>query len=304
MQHDERVRDEAVAWAVRTGDPGFADWEAFTAWLERSPDHARAYDRVATAVAEAAERLPVAPKAANDDSARAGMSRRWFGGAVAASLVALMVLVVWQAGGSQVVETRPGETRLIALEDGGRIDLEGGTRIELDRDDPRFARLEYGRALFTIEHDEADPFRLEAGEATLLDAGTVFDVALDETVLSVAVAEGAVVFNPRRQAVELAPGDMLRNKRGSADYDVLRIAPDQVGEWREGRLTFHSASMAEVAADLTRATGIEFSAAPGGNAQISGSILVAPVRENPRAAGEMLGLAVRPRGESWVLDVR
>src|SRR5690606_20932685 len=117
-----------------------------------------------------------------------GISRRWFGGAIAASLAAVLIFVLWP-GGPQVLETRPGETRMIALEDGSRIDLAGGPRIELDSDDPRFARLDYGRALFTIEHDDANPFRLEAGDATLLDAGTVFDVSLDETILSVAVAE-------------------------------------------------------------------------------------------------------------------
>src|SRR5690606_10376421 len=218
MQRDDRLLDEAAAWAVRTGDSGFTDWDAFTAWLERSPDHAAAYDRVAAAVAEAAEGLP--PSLANDDREQpARISRRWFGGAIAASLAALVVLGVWRGDGTYVEQTAPGETRMIALDDGSRIDLAGGSVIELDRDDPRFARLEHGRALFTIRHDEANPFVLEAGEDRLVDAGTVFDVSLDDGNFAVSVGEGAVIFNPERQSVRLEPGDTLRRVRGSEDYE-------------------------------------------------------------------------------------
>ena len=44
MQADDRLREEAVAWAVRVGDSAFADWDEFTLWLEKSPDHAVATD--------------------------------------------------------------------------------------------------------------------------------------------------------------------------------------------------------------------------------------------------------------------
>ncbi|WP_305098023.1 FecR family protein [Croceibacterium aestuarii] len=304
MQRDERIRDEAAAWAVRAGDPGFADWDAFEHWLGRSPEHAAAYDRVAAAAAEAAEELRAArPASANDDDVPqpARVSRRWFDGALAAALVAVLAFAVWPGGSTYYEETAPGEIRMIALGGGDRIDLAGGTRIELDRDDPRFVRLESGRALFTIRHDEAHPFRVVAGDDALLDVGTVFDVALDEANVRVAVAEGAVVFNPARQAVHLAPGEVLRSARGSDAYRTSTIAPAQVGEWREGRLSFDNASLAEAASDLARATGVAFRAAPGSTVRISGSIVIAQVREDPRAAGALLGVPVRREGDDWVL---
>lgn len=303
MQHDDAIRDEAAAWAVRTGDPAFADWDGFEAWLARSPENARAYDTVVAAVDEAADGLRAArPVAANDDAPPPGLvTRRWFGGAIAASLVAVLAIFAWPGSGTYHEETAPGEMRTIALEDGGRIDLAGATRIELDRDDPRFARLESGRALFTITHDEARPFRVVAGEATLLDVGTVFDVALDNGAMSVAVAEGAVVFNPERQAVHLAPGERLSSTRGTDDFAKTRVALDQVGEWRQGRLTFDGASLGEAAQQLEQLTGVRFRAAPGASAQVSGSILLDPVREDPRAAGALLGIPVAKRGDDWVL---
>lgn len=304
MQRDDRLADEAVAWAVRTGDAGFSDWDAFTAWLEQSPDHANAYERVTAAVAEAVEGLPPPTFApANDDPAvPARVSRRWFGGAIAASLAAIVVFGVWRGDGTYLEQTAPGETRMIALGDGSRIELAGASAIELDRDDQRFARLEHGRALFTVRHDEANPFRVEAGEDTLVDLGTVFDVSLDDESLAVSVGEGEVMFNPGKQAVRLAPGDALRSARGSDAYERSTVAASQVGEWTEGRLTFNGASLGEVAAELSRATGATFQAAPRSAARLSGSILVDPVRNDPRSAGPLLGVTVRRDGESWVID--
>ncbi len=33
MALDDRILDQAAAWAARTGDPSFEDWDGFTAWL-------------------------------------------------------------------------------------------------------------------------------------------------------------------------------------------------------------------------------------------------------------------------------
>ena len=305
MPHDDTIREQAVAWAVRTGDPAFEDWDGFTAWLEQDAAHAAAYDAVSAAVAEAAEDEAERPVVANDEEpARPLHTRRWFGGALAGCLATLAVLGVWQFGSdSETFVTAPGETRLIALEDGGTIELAGDSRLVLDDENARFARLEAGQALFTIAHDEANPFVVEAGEDTLVDLGTIFDVRTGNGLLTVAVSEGAVAFNPKRQDVLLRPGDVLNSAVGSAEYTVKQLPLAQVGEWRSGRLTFQQSTLAEVATDLSRATGIAFAAAPeSANRRVSGSLLVAPVNEDPRALGPLLGVTLRPEGERWVIE--
>ena len=35
MALDETIREQAVAWAVQTGDPAFEGWDEFTRWLEQ-----------------------------------------------------------------------------------------------------------------------------------------------------------------------------------------------------------------------------------------------------------------------------
>ena len=114
MQHDEPIREQAAQWAVRTGDPGFADWDAFTDWLEQDPAHAEAYDRVAAAVADAADAERDIMLPANDEVPVARpLVRRWVPAAMAAVLLIVVTFGLWWGqGGVQTYETAPGETRL------------------------------------------------------------------------------------------------------------------------------------------------------------------------------------------------
>lgn len=300
---NESVREQAIVWAVRTGDPAFDDWDGFTQWLEQDPAHAAAYDAAVLAVTEAAEALPPARQADNDDELPqvAVTRRRWFGAALAACLALAVGLGAWQLrGGDYTVGTAPGETRMIALDDGGEIMLAGDSSIALDRRNPRVASLLRGQALFTIRHDEEAPFRLTVGEDEVIDVGTVFDVKRAPAGTTVAVSEGAVVFNPGRENVRLVPGQILTRTDDGTGYQVGSIPLAQVGEWREGRVTFQDATLVEVADDLSRATGVPFAArAASTHQRVSGSLLVEPVRRDPRTLAPLLGVTVRYSDEVW-----
>ncbi|RYE74400.1 MAG: iron dicitrate transport regulator FecR, partial [Oxalobacteraceae bacterium] len=263
MALDDHILEQATAWAVRTGDPAFEEWDDFTLWLEGDPAHGDAYALVTARVADAVEALPLATPeplyvAHNDDEPSGFTRRRWLGGAVAAVLTLTVGIGLWQQGGGPYeVETAPGETQVIKLADGGSITLGGGTRVSLDRqENPTFATLEDGQALFTIRHDDDTPFRVAVGENELVDIGTVFDVSLSQGLTSVAVSEGAVMFNPQSQNVRIDPGYRLSSERGSGSYSLSAVPLDQVGEWTQGRLTFQEATLGRVAADLSRATGV------------------------------------------------
>jgi transmembrane sensor len=307
MALDEVIREQAVAWAVRTGEPAFEDWDAFTAWLEEDPAHARAYDEVLAAVADAAEALPPLPPAQNDDEPSfPTRRRRWLGGAIAASVAVVVALGVWQARpATYAIETAPGEVRVVELDGGDRIALAGASRIVLDRRNPRTASLEQGQALFTLDHDPDAPFTLSVGEDTLVDVGTIFDVRHTPEGMALAVSEGAVVFNPARQNVRVSPGQRLTSATGSDQYRLSAVPAGEVGEWREGRLTFQDTRLEDVALDLSRLTGVEFTvAAPSADRRVSGSLVIDPVRRDPRALSALLGVAVRHNGEAWEIGAQ
>ena len=216
MALDRNILDEAAAWAVRTSEPGFEDWSRFTDWLEQSPEHAAAYDHVMLAAEEGAAMLEVQP--ANDiDEELPAPRRPWFAPALAACLALVAALWVWQVNdATSVYRTVPGETRQIALEDGSVIVMAGDTELIVDPDRDRYARLERGRALFEIRHNESNPFRVDVGSATLVDAGTVFDVSIRRSEVGVGVSEGAVIYNPARHNARIEPGRILTFDRASA----------------------------------------------------------------------------------------
>lgn len=308
MPFDRTILDAAALWAVRTQEPSFDDWPAFMAWLEEDPDHSQAYDFVTLAAEDGTAAL--LPEAANDEAGEPAPTRSRFPflrlmSGVAACMALVSAIWFWQAQGAMdVYRTAPGETRVIALADGSNITLAGGSQVAVDSGGDRHARLEHGQALFEIRHDESDPFTLEVGTARLVDAGTVFDVAIRSGEVTVGVSEGAVIFNPSRQNILVEPGEALTFAREGSDFETMALPIDQVGEWRGGRVTFRDASLEDVAADISRATGVAFVVAEGAGARrISGSVSLDALRDDPRSLGPLLGIAVSGEGDSWVLSV-
>jgi transmembrane sensor len=309
MNPDQPISAMAVHWAVRMREPDFDDWDGFIAWLEADPAHAEAYDAVQYALEDADAALaslsepapePESPAAANDNVPDWLSSRRgWLGGAIAAALVLAFTSVLWLApGGEALHATAPGETRLIALGDGSTVRLAGGSRIAIAG--ARAARLEEGQALFTIRHDAARPFVLSAGGDRLVDAGTVFDVRLTGEAVDLAVAEGVVIVNPEGQNLRVnAGGRAVRGDGGR--YTLGTLDPAAVGEWSRGRISFEDASLAEIATELSRATGRSFASTDTAN-RLSGSIALDQVREDPRSLEALLGVRVRAAGEDWTIE--
>jgi transmembrane sensor len=308
---NERIEEEAIGWVVRLRDAGPDDWETFTAWLEADPAHAAAYEEMALADADLDALRPSAPTpsapawlAPEAPARRRWATRRTFlGGAIAAALVGMIGYGALAPDGSVYgVETRAGERRTVALADGSRVELNGGTRLMLDRDRPRFARIDHGEALFTIVHDPADPFEVAAGDDLLRDVGTIFNVEREQDLLEVGVAEGAVLFNPDGEAVALDPGTGLRRRAGRP-LELLRREPDAVTGWREGRLSYASATIGEVATDLGRNLGVPVTAGPDvAQRTFTGIIMLDrdPASAIDRAA-RVLGVGAQRAGEGWTL---
>lgn len=302
MTIDGRILDAAAAWAVKTQEPDFDDWPAFCEWLEQSADHAEAYDHVIAASETGAQ--AVAAKSANDDQhIPLAQPRRWLFPAFAASLACVAALWIWQGqSGAEVYSTAPGEIRSFVLADGSTVVLSGDTRLVTEDDYPRRARLEQGRALFRIRHDENNAFRVNVSGATLIDAGTIFDVAIGDRHVSVGVSEGAVIYNPVRQNARIEPGQVLSFDKSGTGYNFSTVPIDQIGEWQEGRLTFQDAPLADIALEVSRATGVDYKVDEGsGELQVSGSVILDQLRRDPGSLGPLLGIEARSQDSSWIL---
>ncbi|TFI58597.1 DUF4880 domain-containing protein [Sphingomonas parva] len=301
-----RQDDEAIGWVIRLKHGSAEDWEAFTAWLEADPANLAAYEAAELADADAgmlspAAAVPEIPQDVSAERAAPRLPRRMlFGTAVAAGIALFGAWISIDAGDVYSIETRPGESRTIALDDGSRIEINGASRVTLDRDRPRYAALDRGEALFRIVHDETRPFEVDAGESVLRDLGTVFNVVRSDRVLEVAVSEGAVLFEPEGEKKILQPG-MAISKAAGEPARVTRVAPDAVGAWRDGRLVYAGADASRIAADLSRNLGVPVTVA--GSRPFSGVIVLdGSDQEVLGRTAALLGLRLARQGEGWTMQ--
>lgn len=304
------MNEEALGWVIRTRDPEFADWEAFTQWLEADSGHAAAYDAMMAADAGLDQIIPAEPVTiaapANDAGVRGWRLMRrpkslMAGGAIAAALVGVVSVGLMNRSDIYTVTTRPGETRSIALDDGTRIELNGGTSMRFDRHDARFAALDSGEAAFTVRHDAAHPFRVTVGDAVFEDAGTVFNIVHSGSATRIGVSEGKVIYNPGAEAIALPAGRALSEDEGG--LRIMDVATGSVASWRQGRLTYANAPVTQISADIARSLGVRLTATPGAGAmRFTGTIRLDrdPVRFFDQAA-PLMGLSAVKQGDGWLL---
>jgi transmembrane sensor len=312
LKTKQEMEREAIGWVIRLRDAGDEDWQAFTAWLEADPLHAAAYDEAALADADAGllapapspqPIAPTAPVLPMPPARRSPTRRSFLGWAAAASIVLTGGYAVLGTGSSPyAVETAAGERRVIALDDGSSIAMNGGSRVMLDPERPRYARLEQGEALFEIRHNSARPFEVEAGGALLRDLGTVFNVVAERRRFEVAVSEGMVLFNPAREATKLTPGmQLLKMSGGSAK--VSKVGLEAVGGWRAGRLVYSGAPIGVVASDLGRSLGVSIRVEEAVASRPFSGVLSLDGKPGDVLArsAALLGLHLRRSGDGWLL---
>ena len=303
--HDT-ILASAIDWHIRLRGADEAAWDAFVLWLEADPAHAAAYDALEAADDAVVPLLPPIPAVMPSQVARPRPSvprwAAWGTGLAAACAVALVVAPNFQSQRYDIT-TGPGEQRSIALDASTQIVLNGSTRVTLERGNPRFAALASGEALFHVRHDAAAPFKLEVGDSRIVDVGTVFNVVNQGGEVRVAVAEGAVLYNPKAEAVTLHSGEALVDGAGSQPIVLERLASKSIGGWRQGRLSYNDASLTRVAADLSRSLGVPIRVAPQlGARRFSGSLALdrSGGAQLPRIA-RVLQVGIERTGAGWAI---
>ena len=314
---DARAMDEAIDWHLRQADMDADAWTCFVAWLEQDAAHARAFDAVSLDLALLSERpdlypAPVAPIERQPVAAPA--PRRtwaWAGGGIAVAAAASLTLMVAPVGtgtkaSPYTVATKPGERRDIALNDGTRIELNGATRLQLDHNDSRNVVLETGEATFHVRHDAQDPFTVRAGALSVQDMGTVFNMERDGARLDVQVAEGSVLFQPKREAVTLRAGAAISAQEDLGTIAVTKIDVAKVGGWRSGAVSFAGEPFGRIAAVLNRTDGVLISIDPS----LSHQPFTGMVRLSGKAGQDvphiaaLVGAQWHRDGDRWFLSPR
>ena len=310
----EGITEQAAVWHAASFTDEM-DWDGFTAWLEADARHPLAYDEVALADALAAEHgeAPAQlPQPANDAApdapalapqARARTRWRWAGLAIAASLVAVIAVPQLMPPAPQVYATQ-GAMQTVALEDGSRIVVAPHSRLEVSgRHQDRLALS--GGAWFDIRHDPSRRMEIAAGDVTIGDIGTSFDVQASKDHVRIEVVEGRVAITSARLAapVRLAAGRAFAFDGAQGTSFVVPVSANDAGEWRHGRLTYDSAPLALVAEDLRRYAGIRVTVPQElGSRQFSGTLTAGNGEAALRDLSQLMGLELRSGGGAYSLS--
>ncbi|GAA0294997.1 hypothetical protein GCM10009087_00920 [Sphingomonas oligophenolica] len=310
------ARYEAVDWAIRAQDAAFDDWEALADWLAADPHHAVLYDQATIGADDAARAMrqevtsTVLPPVVTAFPAAARLPRRWLPLALAASVVAAIGgSLLYRSESAQAlytVSTEPGGRHSIVLAGAVRVDLNGDTSVTLDRKNPRFARIDRGEAMFTVEHDPHRPFELHAGNALVEDIGTRFDIERDGEVMHLGVAQGAVRVTTVAGSVTVTAGQTVTvgengGTIGRAEQDIRNI-----GGWRNGQIDFVDLPLAQLASRLHRASGAHIVVTQDvAGRRVSGSIVLGADKDGAlEGLGPLLGISVDRRADGWIWSGR
>jgi transmembrane sensor len=276
--HDGHAAEEAARWfAHLQGDATTdGDWLSFERWLQASPAHAQAYERLerlwvdldyAPVAKELGGRPLVAARRALSlrpsalrPSARGPGRGVWIGAAaaIAASLALVVGLGLQPAAvTSQTYETKPGETRDITLADGSHIRLNAASRITVSLGrDVRRVQMADAEAVFDVTHDAKRPFLIGVGDRQVRVVGTQFNLRHRADQVDLTVSRGTVEVRPAdalgAQPTRVTIGQELTHTEGQ-DAQLLKVA-DQTAAfaWTNGQLIYRDQPLSDVAADLSR----------------------------------------------------
>ncbi len=136
----------------------------------------------------------------------------------------------------EVLRTAVGGRGVMALPDGSRMRLAGGSQLALTRADADDVALtlERGRVGVSASHRQRRGFVVHTNGMSVRVVGTLFTVSQVAGVVEVVVAEGKVMVEPPEgRAMAVTAGERLRFERGQ--WKPLRgvASPSQIAELNE-----------------------------------------------------------------------
>jgi transmembrane sensor len=260
----------AADWWVRLRVPDAEGEtiEQWLAWTGEDPRHLEAFERVN----QLANRL-----GSLDSVTRQGLikafgrtvtpERRWMPLAAAASFVAVMLggaYITWiwfNHVNIEVYHSAIAQNRDITLPDGTQVALGAASTMTT-----HFSRgrrqidLTSGEAFFTVVHDNSRPFVVGAGDISVRDIGTAFDVRRTGDRVTIAVTQGRVQVSNisekpganQRGTLEVTAGQLVSYDPNTSAMSMGSMTAEQATGWQDHRLEFVDEPLSVVIANLNR----------------------------------------------------
>lgn len=268
-QARRRAIEEAALWHARMlpGAAGLDDPAAvragFDDWLAAAPQHAQAWNTVQAMAARlravpAPVATPVLQRRQRSTSRDARRDALY--GLAAAGVLGTGAWMGWRhlpwPPWQARYATGPGERRRLALADGGALQLDTRTRLDIDYS-PQWRRLQLHEGAILVQtHADAvqppRPFIVETPQGRIEALGTRFEVRSDPDSSRVTVLEHAVRTTPARSGASwlVRAGEQLRFTAEGA-HDRSPAGPGAAA-WTQGRLVVADQPLRQVLTELGR----------------------------------------------------
>ncbi len=271
--------NQAIDWVIylHSGQAGEEGKQAFSQWLSLSKTHVKAYEKaeqwwrdmgytegMETASDPAVSNItPLHPRQVSTDEPSASGGARHLPAFIGIAAALALFAVGWQvffaekgaAPGNDIYESSLGEVKTIALSDGTRLVLGAASSVQASYTaNERHVELLEGRAWLDIEPDSMRPFTLKVGRADIQVLGTAFDVQKRDSDIRLAVTAGkvALVSNGNTEQVVLSAGEQAIVAGHGTLPALSSFDVNEVQAWRQGRLEYADARLADVVAEVNR----------------------------------------------------
>lgn len=288
--------DQACAWIARLRSDSVtaADRRDFAQWMKASDQNREAFDDMAELWGDlgALQHMPIdtlfpesrpspatinrqkTSERAQSEPPRWDLTRWLMGSGVVA---ACLVVTVWignqwlsgQGAQEQLYATTVGETRIVTLADGSRVQLNTNSELQVTYSrEERHTELLRGEAFFDVTRQTSRPFTVAAGKAKIRVLGTEFNVERNKDNTRVSVTGGTVAVSEASTAPGLRPESvkLVKNQKvsvsGSGLSDVASTSADEALDWTRGVLVFEDTPLSEALEELNRYLAVPAEAAP------------------------------------------
>ncbi len=256
MTHEQETLEErAITWFMRTREPMCdQEHETFEQWLSVK-EHKQAYDDVCqtwSALDACALTHKIAPLNT------AVCSRRAFLYTAASLMMGIGAYGLYQHYlntpiYARTFVSRQSETMEVTLPDGTHVSLDADTRLEVAYyTHQRETKVLQGQVMFSVISDPQKAFHVKASETLVTVVGTRFSVRNIDDIVKVAVQEGhvCVTHTTLARTFDLLPSDGLIVK--NTKITPLKVTPELVGAWQNGRVAFEDATLEETLREFAR----------------------------------------------------
>lgn len=166
--------------------------------------------------------------------------------------------------GIQKYTATKGSVSTIEMADGTKIWLNSGSELTYHEDYKNKQRLAEltGEAFFEVKHREDFPLLIKAGQITVRDLGTTFDIKAyseDKTVETSLVEGKADILSPSGNSlVTLKPGESALFNSADKKMEIRPFQSAVLSGWRDGKFVIRDQRLEDIFREISRWYDVKF----------------------------------------------